>query len=109
MTEKFSLKWNDYHSNVASSFGALRNEDYLCDVTLISDNQQQAAAHRLVLSACSEYFQDIFRNNRSPNLMLCLEGINRNDLNKFLESNKIFTYQDHFRAEKLKSIFIKSI
>ena len=31
------------------------------------------------------------------------------DLNKFLESNKIFTYQDHFRAEKLKSIFIKSI
>ena len=31
------------------------------------------------------------------------------DLKRFLESNKIFTCQDHFRAEKLKSKFIKSI
>ena len=31
------------------------------------------------------------------------------DLNRFLESNKISTHQDHFRAEKLKSIFIESI
>ena len=83
MTERFSLKWNDYHSNVANSFGTLRNEDYLCDVTLVSDDQQQVPVHKLVLSACSEYFQAIFKNgnSRSANMMICLEGVSGQDLN----------------------------
>ena len=83
--DKFCLKWNEFNSNVSSSFGLLRNEEYLHDVTLVTVDRQQVHAHKLVLSACSEYFQDIFRNNKSSNLMLCLEGINRNDLNKFLD------------------------
>ena len=64
MPEKFDLKWNDFHSNVSKSFGLLRNEDYLHDVTLVSDDYKQVTAHKLVLSACSEYFKNIFRNNR---------------------------------------------
>ena len=85
MTENFLLKWNDFHANISSSFGLFRNEEYLHDVTLVTVDRQQVHAHKLVLSACSEYFQDIFRNNKSSNLMLCLEGIKRNDLNKFLD------------------------
>ena len=57
MTEKFSLKWNDFHSNVSKSFSLLRNEEYLHDVTLVGDDHKQISAHRLVLSACSDYFQ----------------------------------------------------
>ena len=63
MPEKFDLKWNDFHSNVSKSFGLLRNEDYLHDVTLVSDDYKQVTAHKLVLSACSEYFKNIFKNN----------------------------------------------
>ena len=64
MSEKFSLKWNDFHSNVSKSFSLLRNEDYLHDVTIVSDDNEQIAAHKLVLSTCSEYFKSIFMKNK---------------------------------------------
>ena len=50
MSEKFCLKWNDFHSNVSKSFGLFRNEEYLHDVTLVSDDHHQVSAHKLVLS-----------------------------------------------------------
>ena len=63
MSEKFCLKWNDFHSNVSKSFGLFRHEDYLHDVKLLSDDNKQISAHKLVLSSCSEYFKSIFKHN----------------------------------------------
>ena len=85
MSEMFCLKWNDFHTNVSNSFGVLRNEDYLQDVTIVTDDHEQVAAHKLVLSACSEYFKNIFKRNKSPNLLLCIEGVNSADLGSVLD------------------------
>ena len=87
MSEKFCLKWNDFHSNVSKSFELFRNEDYLHDVTLVSDDQQQVSAHKLVLSACSVYFKNIFKHNNKPNShpLLCLDGISSHDLNNIMD------------------------
>ena len=87
MSEKFCLKWNDFHSNVSKSFRMFRNEDYLHDVTLVSDDHHQVSAHKLVLSACSEYFKDIFKNNKNPNVhpLLCLNGISSDDLKNIMD------------------------
>ena len=63
MSGKFNLKWNDFQSNVSKSFSLFRNEDYLHDVTLVSDDHKKVSAHKIVLSACSQYFKDIFKNN----------------------------------------------
>ena len=71
MSEKFFLKWNDFTDNVSKSFGLLRNEEYLHDVTLVSDDHKQVPAHKLVLSACSEYFRDIFKNLNIHHVILC--------------------------------------
>ena len=73
MLEKFSLKWNDFHSNAAKAFSLFRNDDYLHDVTLVSDDQKQISAHKLVLSACSEYFNNVFKQNKHSNPLLCLQ------------------------------------
>ena len=67
--EKLCLKWNDFQTNVAKSFGVLREEKNLFDVTLVSDEGDHVSAHRLVLSACSEFLvtqfkQKIFRKYR---------------------------------------------
>ena len=85
MSEKFCLKWNDFESNVSKSFGLLRNEEYLHDVTLVCDDNSQVSAHKLVLSACSEYFKTIFKNNNHQKPLICLEGVNANDLRNILD------------------------
>ena len=84
MSEKFCLKWNDFHSNVSNSFSLLRNEDYLHDVTIVSDDNE-VAAHKLVLSACSEFFKNIFKRNKHPNPLLHLEGLSSNDIKNVLD------------------------
>ena len=87
MSEKFCLKWNDFHSNVSNSFGLFRNEDYLHDVTLVSDDHKQVSAHKLVLSASSDYFKNIFKQNSKPNAhpLLCLDGISADDLQNIMD------------------------
>ena len=87
MSEKFCLKWNDFHSNVSKSFGLFRNEDYLHDVTLVSDDHHQVSAHKLVLSASSEYFRNVLKNSNKPNFhfLLCLDGVNSDDLRNILD------------------------
>ena len=85
MSEKFCLKWNDFQSNVSSSFSLLRNEDYLHDVTIVTDDNEQTAAHKLVLSASSEYFKNIFKKNKHSHPLLCLEGVNSGDIRNVMD------------------------
>ena len=98
MSEKFSLKWNDFNSNASKSFRVFRKEEYLHDVTLVSDDQHQTTAHKLVLSASSDYFKSIFKNNKHQNHFLCLEGISSSDLNNILDyiyNGEVQIYQEH--------------
>ena len=112
MSEKFCLKWNDFHSNASKSFGNLRNEEYLHDVTLVSDDHHQVSAHKLVLSACSEYFKNVFKKNNMPNAqtLLCLDGIAAEDLKNIMDyiyNGEVNIFQDSLDrflgvAQKLK-------
>ena len=98
MKERFSLKWNDFQSNVSKSFSFLRNEEYLHDVTLVGDDHRQLPAHKLVLSACSEYFKDIFKNNKHSHPLLCLDGIKNDELNNILDyiyNGEVQIYQEN--------------
>merc|ERR1712126_796650 len=85
MSEKFCLKWNDLQTNIGKSFKSLRHDDDLFDVTLVSDDHNQVSAHKLVLSACSEYFKNIFKTNKHSHPLLCLEGVNSEELNDVLD------------------------
>ena len=85
MSETFCLKRNDFHSNVSSSFSLLRNEDYLHDVTIVTDDNEQIAAHKLVLSTCSEYFKSIFVKNKHSHPLICLESLNSSDVRNMMD------------------------
>ena len=65
----------------------MRNEDYLHDVTLVGDDNHEIFAHKLVLSACSEYFKNIFKNRKAKTetLLLCLNGTTNKDLKNILD------------------------
>ena len=85
MSEKFSLKWNDFNHNVCKTFSSLRHQEEFYDVTLVSDDQQQFSAHKVVLSASSNYFKNILKNARNSSPFLCLEGIDSKELNFILD------------------------
>ena len=110
MSEKFCLKWNDFHSNVSKSFGRLRHENEFYDVTLVSDDQKQVSAHKLILSSSSEYFRNIFKQNKHQNPLLCLDGITFSELNSVMDyiyHGKVNIYQEDLErflkiAEKLR-------
>ena len=98
MLEKFCLKWNDFNSNVSKSFIKLRNENEFFDVALVSDDQKLISAHKVVLSASSEYFKNILKQQKHPNPLLCLEGISSTELNDILD------YIYHGRLTSIKRI-----
>ena len=100
MSEKICLKWNDFQSNVSKSFGLLRVEQYLHDVTLVADDKKQISAHRLVLSACSNYFKEVFKNNAQfSHPLLCLNGVGSEDLTNILDY--IYNGQVSIHPERL--------
>ena len=98
MSERFSLKWNDFHSNVSKTFSALRTEEDFQDVTLVSADLQQVSAHKVVLSACSKYFKNILQQSRHSNPLLCLDGVTSSELQSVLDyiyQGEVQVYQEN--------------
>ena len=98
-SEKFCLKWNDFQENVTKSFSQMRQQSGLFDVTLVSSDQKQVSAHRLVLSACSDFFKNIFNNNNShSHPLLYLDCVDSGEINLMLDyiyQGEVQIYQDH--------------
>ena len=63
----------------------MRNEEYLHDVTLVSDDFKQIPAHKLVLSTTSEYFRNILQQTKQSQPLICLDGVNSEDLKNVLD------------------------
>merc|ERR1712133_156944 len=78
--EKFSLKWNDFETNISRSFKKLRQEEDFYDVTLVSDDHIHISSHKLVLSSSSDFFKTILRKSTHPNPMIYLTGVNSKEL-----------------------------
>lgn len=54
--QQFCLRWNNHQPNFISVFSSLLHNATLVDVTLAAEGRQ-LQAHKVVLSACSSYFQ----------------------------------------------------
>ena len=97
MSEKFCLRWNDFESNVSKSFRNLRMEEDFYDVTLVSSDHRKLQAHKLVLSACSEYFKNILKLEKHANTFLCLEAISSEEIGHILDyiyNGEVKIYQE---------------
>ena len=79
------MKWNKFQENVSQSFSDLRQEASLYDVTLVSGDLQQIAAHKVVLYASSDLFKQILIENSKSNTLLYLDSIDGADLNLVLD------------------------
>ena len=110
MSERFSLKWEDFQSVVSQSFSVLRQEQDFYDVTLVSEDETQIQAHKLVLSASSSFFKSILKKNSHSHPLLYLSGVDSKCLGFVLDyiyEGEVQIYQDELdrfleTAQKLK-------
>lgn len=58
--QQFCLRWNNFQANITSQFEALRDDEDFVDVTFACDGRR-LQAHKVVLSACSPYFKELFK------------------------------------------------
>ena len=58
-SEEFCLRWNNHHTVLVTVLDKLLEKESMCDVTLAADHQF-VRVHRLVLCACSNYFEVTF-------------------------------------------------
>lgn len=57
--EHYSLRWNNHQSHILRAFDSLLQTKTLVDVTLVC-SESSIRAHKVVLSACSPFFQRVF-------------------------------------------------
>lgn len=59
--QQYCLRWKYHHSNLQTMFSQLLDRGCFCDVTLACEGQT-IKAHRVVLCACSTFFDSILTN-----------------------------------------------
>ncbi|RZB39813.1 jim lovell [Asbolus verrucosus] len=68
----YSLRWNNHQTHILAAFDALLQAETLVDVTLVCA-ETSVRAHKVVLSACSPFFQRIFSENPCKHPVIVLK------------------------------------
>ncbi|KAL1502326.1 hypothetical protein ABEB36_007484 [Hypothenemus hampei] len=82
--EQFSLRWNNFHSNLKSGFHDLLQHAEMVDVTLAVDGHF-LQAHKVVLSICSPYFKEMFKTNPCKHPIVILKDIGHENMKDILQ------------------------
>merc|ERR1712051_150430 len=85
MDEKYDLKWKTFNEHLVEVFRDLGEEGHFADVTLVSEDQVQTKAHKVVLSACSPVLKTLLVNNPHSHPLLYLRGIKQTELQAILK------------------------
>ena len=83
--EKFCLKWNDFQTNMSSSFGQMREHQNFSDVTLVCDGEQQIEAHKVILASSSIFLNNLLKQNKHSHPLLYMRGISTIQLNAVVD------------------------
>ena len=84
MEKTLYLQWKAYPDHLMKVFKELGEEGHFADVTLVSDDQVQNKAHKVVLSACSPVLKSLLVNNPHSHPLLYLKGIKQTELQAIL-------------------------
>ncbi|XP_017786125.1 PREDICTED: protein abrupt isoform X2 [Nicrophorus vespilloides] len=102
--QQYSLRWNDFHSSILSSFRHLRDEEDFVDVTLACDGCS-FRAHKVVLSACSPYFRRLLKANPCQHPIVILRDVQQKDMESLLRF--MYNGEVHIGQEQLTD-FLKT-
>ncbi|KAL3282000.1 hypothetical protein HHI36_005203 [Cryptolaemus montrouzieri] len=99
-SQRFCLRWNNHQSNLLSVFDQLLHDESFVDVTLAVEGQL-LKAHKMVLSACSPYFQTLFVNHPDKHPIVILKDVPYTDMRcllDFMYRGEVSVDQDRLTA-----------
>jgi BTB/POZ domain len=99
----FSLRWNSHPVELVTGFTGLYQSETLVDVTLAAEGKH-LQAHKMLLSACSDYFQSLFSINPCQHPIVILKDVNFDDLQTIVQvaiSQNIFSPYRLFNIGKV--------
>nr|CAH0109090.1 unnamed protein product [Daphnia galeata] len=82
--EEFCLRWNNHHHVLVSVLDKLLEKESMCDVTLAADHQF-VRVHRLVLCACSNYFEEMLSKQADKQAFIFLKDVSFPDLRALVD------------------------
>lgn len=96
--EQYALNWSNHTNHLLKAFDILLSGNEFVDVTL-SCGGKKIKAHKILLSACSEYFHDLFRDNPCPHPIIILKDVDYNilvDILKFIYCGEVQILKENF-------------
>lgn len=93
--QQFCLRWNNYGRNLTNVFDQLLQNESFVDVTLACDGQS-IKAHKMVLSACSPYFQSLFFDNPCQHPIIIMRDVKWAELKAIVE----FMYKGEIKVSQ---------
>ena len=110
----FCIPWKNFPSYLTSTFKDLLVGGDFTDVTLVSDEQIQLQAHKIVLSACSPVLKNILMNAEHPKPIIYLKGFEKKELDsilQFMYLGEALVHQDRINEfmEKAKDLEVKEL
>jgi BTB/POZ domain len=81
----YCLRWNNHKSNLVEILEALIKMECYVDCTIYVDNRVQFKAHRVVLAACSPYFQAILQDAPQDHCSIIFPGVQEFEMRTLLE------------------------
>uniref|UniRef100_A0A1B6HQT3 BTB domain-containing protein n=1 Tax=Homalodisca liturata TaxID=320908 RepID=A0A1B6HQT3_9HEMI len=93
--QQFNLRWNNHTNNIIEVFAEQLTSESLVDVT-ISCEGQFIKAHKMVLSACSPYFQELFQIHQVPHPVIIINGMSFLDIKLVID----FMYRGEVKVQE---------
>ncbi|CAK1553677.1 unnamed protein product [Leptosia nina] len=97
MADQFCLRWNNFQTNIVSALDSLKCSEDLVDVTLTCEGRN-IKAHKVILSACSPYFRNVFKENPCQHPVIILKDVLADDILSLLS----YMYQGEVFIEESK-------
>ena len=85
MGEDHKFTWSNFNDQTRCTFNKLIEDTDFLDVTLVTDDNKQIKAHKVILSACSPLFKKILATNPHQHPLLFLKGISSCSLGSILQ------------------------
>ena len=104
MSNLVDLSWNEFESCTRDTFKNLLLDTNFTDVTLVCEDDKQLKAHKVILSACSSFFNKIFVTNHHENLVIYLKGMKYKELEAIIRF--IYLGQTRINEEDLEPFMI---